>query len=97
MENRKLVDKDNLRMNLVHEHFFQPSGVFDEVVDDQDTEYAPMTLSDFGQSSSQSWSQPVRNDEASQTSKIFYGKNPKPSQLSDESGRKAAVNSSEVP
>lgn len=31
----------------------------------------------FGQNSSQSWSQPVRNDEASQSVKSFYGKVPR--------------------
>ena len=45
---------------------------------------ARITLSDFEQSSTQSWSQPVRNDEASQTSNLLYGKNRKGLKPSEE-------------
>lgn len=40
--------------------------------------------SSFGQSSSQSWSQPVRNDEAPQSTHSFYGKGPKNFKRSDD-------------
>jgi osmotically-inducible protein OsmY len=44
----------------------------------------------YGQGSSQGWSQPVRNDEAPQSGKSFYGKGPKGFKRSDERIREEA-------